>query len=258
MNNDLSQIDMLMKKGKYLNAKKALELIIKSSPNFPIAHQKLAQVFLSLEDNANAWDEANISLEMEPSAPLPKIVKCNVLINKEDYKQAEQMIKEIIDVYPTVAIAYNTLGIVYLKTDRPQESIIEFEKAQELDPSFWASRYNMSIALQKCKQNKKALAKAIEAYKISPNSKTLTGILLQLNSSYPRIRFLLLLIITILLGIISNRIPIIMMGIFAILLIFSLFLLIKRRKSYIGRLLLFVSLAGLLIGGSSYLTIINN
>ncbi len=99
-------------------------------------------------------------------------------LQRGDYDQAISKYKEAIQMEPKSALAYNLLGMAYrfryaLTRDQKyrKEEIAAFEKALQLDSTYWVSLINLGATYYYMGEKKKAVPyfkKALELYPEHP------------------------------------------------------------------------------------------
>lgn len=80
--------------------------------------------------------------------------KGSKLFFKRRYKDAEGEFSAALEINPVNATAYANLGILYLRTGRPQEALTYFEKAQELSPRMEGLDKFLNEARNELRKNK--------------------------------------------------------------------------------------------------------
>jgi len=76
---------------------------------------------------------------------------------------------DVIDKYPTVAVAYNNRGGTLLNEKRYEDAIRDFSKAIELRPDFYDAYNNRGILLTEMQRNEEALRDYNKAIEFGPN-----------------------------------------------------------------------------------------
>lgn len=93
------------------------------------------------------------SLGLEPIGPemalallLPTKEKAFSAAKSGDWHLAEELAHAVLRVDPDDGDMRRILGVIYLKTDRLDESITEFEMATRINPSDGAAHHNLGVA----------------------------------------------------------------------------------------------------------------
>ncbi|WPP50934.1 tetratricopeptide repeat protein [Catalinimonas niigatensis] len=68
----------------------------------------------------------------------------NVLINDENYDEAEQKLTKAIEAEDDNSILYYNRAYLYEQMDRDEEAITNYKKAIELDPSYFDANFNLA------------------------------------------------------------------------------------------------------------------
>ncbi|NUP89999.1 MAG: tetratricopeptide repeat protein [Candidatus Sumerlaeia bacterium] len=66
-----------------------------------------------------------------------------VLMQRQEWPRAEQALRRLIEVEPLSVEAWNNLGVLLARTERPREARAAWERALTLDPSSDAVRQNL-------------------------------------------------------------------------------------------------------------------
>src|SRR5579859_3410414 len=75
----------------------------------------------------------------------------------KDYADAERGFKDFLKLDPNSAAAYTNLGVVYLRTAKPDEAIKVFEIARKLDPGMVGVDLNLGLAYYRKQDFSRAL-----------------------------------------------------------------------------------------------------
>jgi Flp pilus assembly protein TadD len=88
----------------------------------------------------------------------------------QDYQNAENTLRHLMDILPDHADSHNMLGRIYGRHNRHEESIREFRMATKLDPGVSDFHFNLGIELFKGKQYGQAVVSFNEAVKLNDKS----------------------------------------------------------------------------------------
>ena len=91
-------------------------------------------------------------------------------LNKGEYPQALSTLRAVVNSYPRNPIAKVYLGQVYLRLDKIELAILEFNRAVELNRNYANAHYNLALAYLKAKDNPAALAAFKEVVRIAPDT----------------------------------------------------------------------------------------
>lgn len=69
---------------------------------------------------------------------------CGVALGgKEEYEEAEEMMRKALEVHPNKQYVHNNLGSLYKKTRRPEDAKKQFRKATEISPGYFDALLNL-------------------------------------------------------------------------------------------------------------------
>jgi tetratricopeptide (TPR) repeat protein len=78
-----------------------------------------------------------------PARARKEFDKANELLAKQDFAQAAQKFNKAIALYPSYAVAYNNLGVIYARLSEPQREREALEKAIGIDDHFALAYTNL-------------------------------------------------------------------------------------------------------------------
>jgi cellulose synthase operon protein C len=190
-------------KGKYREAIIQFGNAIQVDPEFAVAHYKLAQAYLKLQQWAPAYRELNrtvdlqpdnytarldlanlliagnelkeakeqedLLLEKQPENPTVHLAAANLLTAQQDLPQASEEMKRAISLAPDQSAPYLSLAILQTRMGQPQIAEVNFKKAAQLDPK----ATNTLLALGSLYQSQGRFAEAEQsinqAIAVNPN-----------------------------------------------------------------------------------------
>jgi len=148
---------ILHKSGKFEEAKKIYEEIIKKNPNNFEVINLLGIIFLQLKK----YDEATLLIKKAIKInPNHHALYNNLGVSYKELEQHEEAIKNFkkaIELNPDYAEAYNNLGITLKNTNQHNESYKAYEKAIELKPNYAEAYNNLGLLYKELKEYTKAI-----------------------------------------------------------------------------------------------------
>jgi tetratricopeptide (TPR) repeat protein len=122
------------KKREYARAVELLTRIVGSTDRFPQALLYLGRAYHALGEYSRAAQALNFYIRGKPDSIAGHFFLGRVYIALEAYPEAFRHLKRAVDAAPGFSPAYGLLGLVCLKSRRPDKAIWWFAKALEIDP----------------------------------------------------------------------------------------------------------------------------
>ncbi|MBI4852220.1 MAG: tetratricopeptide repeat protein [Acidobacteria bacterium] len=125
------------------------------------------------------------ALKVDSNNSTMHFMLANQLIKKNDLFQAKKHLEKSIEISPTFARAYNSLGVVFGKEKDFSQAINYYKKALEYDPSLSETYCNLGILYSRLGDYPKAIESLKNAISFNPN---LTKAYFYLSISYLNIK----------------------------------------------------------------------
>jgi tetratricopeptide (TPR) repeat protein len=140
-----------------------------------IARQKLAQQPPSADD---ALAEAKEALKLEPANIDAAAYVAFAYYHKKLYDTAELVLDDVFkrEAAKQNATVYYVYGLVYDHTNRPEQSVIAYKKAVELNPNYSSALVNVGVHQLQNKQYVEAQAAFEKLAQQKPDAVTLTSL----------------------------------------------------------------------------------
>jgi Tfp pilus assembly protein PilF len=145
---------------------------LKLKPEFSEARFNLGLVYLELK----RWDEAVFQFKLVTedifyqNHNLAAINLGIAYMSKGEYPKALAAFRSVVDSDPRNPIARVYLGQLYLKVDKVELAIMEFNNAISVNKNYANAYYNLGLANLKKRDNRAALAAFREVVRITPES----------------------------------------------------------------------------------------
>jgi tetratricopeptide (TPR) repeat protein len=105
------------------------------------------------EDAIATFDRA---LAIDPSNAAAKANLGTVSMGVRDYARARTILEESLALDPDVSRAHNALGVIAAETGHPDEAIVHWKRAVELNPREWDTLFNLGKLLRRQGREKEA------------------------------------------------------------------------------------------------------
>ncbi len=133
--------------GKYAEAVKGLEAILREDPNAAQALLLLSQCYTELGRDAEAQTALDVVLRDDPENTQALISLANILMKADKGEDAVAVCKRTLAVDPNNSQAYSLIGLVYLSSKNEPEALPYLEKAVELQPKLSQNDLNLAACL---------------------------------------------------------------------------------------------------------------
>ncbi|HNU75395.1 MAG: tetratricopeptide repeat protein [Bacteriovoracaceae bacterium] len=156
-------------KGEYDEALAAFRKATQINQMFAKAYKAMAEVYLRM----GRKDMAEKYLQMAGE----------IFLEREMHESAESIFNEILKLNPDTINVYNSLGILYRRQNRLEDSIKLYEKAIKINPTDENIHFNMGRAYLELDNPHMAKKCFIKALKINPNFDTAKGMIDAIESA---------------------------------------------------------------------------
>ena len=154
--------------GKYAEAVKGLEAILKEDPNASQALLLLSQCYMELGRNADAQAALDVVLRDDPENTQALVSLANILMETGKGEDAIAVCKRTLAVDPNNNQASALIGEVYLADKKNAEALPFLEKAVELQPKLGQNNLNLAACLIGLKKYDRAETLLREVLKDTP------------------------------------------------------------------------------------------
>ena len=149
-------------------ALKAAHRAVETSPESPSAHLNLSLVRQSYFDLPAATRSVKTALSLDPGF-VPALVQYSQLFyGTGNSAEAQKVIEQALEVAPEEAAVRSALGFVLLGQGRTDAATLEFERAIQIDSGLANPRLGMGIALMRKGQFPDAVAEILVATTLEP------------------------------------------------------------------------------------------
>lgn len=138
--------------------------------------QKLDSLLGKLHNKSPHMDVANIEQQIweiwsRNSSPTAEVLlrQSSVAISAGDLDPAEQMLSQLVEVYPNFAEAWNRRASLYYVLKRYDAAMIDIEKALALEPRNFGALIGKGMILHAQNKSDEAIAALKEALAINPH-----------------------------------------------------------------------------------------
>ncbi len=134
MDTQLNQINVLLNTRRYDDAETHLRERLVKQPNDARAHALLAYVLARQERSAEALEEANRAIHLNPTLPYAYYVKSGALLNLNRVQQALDAIHEAVRLRPDYAPYHARRSAIYIAQKKWHKAIRAAEEGLRHDP----------------------------------------------------------------------------------------------------------------------------
>ncbi len=130
-----------------------------------IAFRKATQINNAFAKAYRGMGEAYKKLGRTTEAEESLQKAAEIYMNKQMDENAEQVLNEILKINPNTVNVFNSLGILYRKQGRCQDALMQYKRAQKVDPNEEKILYNIGrcyVEMKDLEKAKEAFAKAVE------------------------------------------------------------------------------------------------
>ncbi|WP_447637309.1 tetratricopeptide repeat protein [Flavobacterium microcysteis] len=138
---------LLYEEGKYQEAVKVFDKIVKNDPKFYSAQYEKALALAAGDDKevAKAFYEDAINNGYAKEEPAFYMAYGSLLSDQKDYDKAEKMFLEALKIYPNSSTLFYNLALLYLRKEERQKSVDYLEKAILINPNHAGSHYLLGL-----------------------------------------------------------------------------------------------------------------
>jgi tetratricopeptide (TPR) repeat protein/tRNA A-37 threonylcarbamoyl transferase component Bud32 len=177
-----------LRQGAFFKSSKILQQAVLEDDRFALAHARLAEADMELDNSDNAKDELIRANDLAKNIALPKVdsIRLQAITDtvKRDFAAAAENYRQLADMVPDSekAFALVDLGRAYEKYDKPVQAIGSFRDATQRDPRYASAFLRLGVALrrnQKFAEAEAALAQASDLFSIANEVEGTTEVLIQ-------------------------------------------------------------------------------
>ncbi len=135
------------RQGRFADASKAYQKVLKKAPNELAALNLLADAHLHLGKNSRAVDVATKAIELKPDMPSTWMVKGSALRQMGKFDEAIESLEKALELKPDYADALMTLAGILRDSNKLDAAIDAYEDLVEMAPDMAMAHYNLGNAL---------------------------------------------------------------------------------------------------------------
>lgn len=137
----------LYEEGKYQDAIKAFDKIVKNDPKFYSAQYEKALALSASEDKeaAKAFYEEAYNKGYMKEEPEFYMAYGSFLSDQKDYEKSEKMFLESLKTFPNSSTLFYNLALLYVRKEERQKSVDYLEKAITINPNHVGSHYLLGL-----------------------------------------------------------------------------------------------------------------
>lgn len=155
---------------------------VHSNKNWDVAKVELARFYERKGQLDNAVQEYLGLIRNQPWNESPYIFASRIFLDRNDFDNAEPLLRAAYEINPQDAFTTKMLGAVQVQKGMAKKGIELLEASRRISPNDPQMLYNLSGAYGTDRQFEKALEIALEVQKINPQFPGINGWINQLNS----------------------------------------------------------------------------
>lgn len=153
--------------GKPENALRILEEVVQSAPDTALAREKLVDLYLREGMTAEAVEQLNILLALNPKNPSAHYLLGSISADNEEYEEAISHYEKAIEIRPEFEPPYYEMVGIHLNSRQPRKALDVLTKARIRFPKRFLGEFYTGIALASLRRTKEALTHLTEAESIA-------------------------------------------------------------------------------------------
>lgn len=134
-----------------------IEKAVKLDPDNPTFIDHRVDGYILTGEYEKAKDDIGALLKKAYHVEYTNLKQGLVQFLENDLKAAEVTMQSVLDLNPNNAMAYDVLGLVYLKRAAYDSALTEFDKALEINPEFSLALYNKGVVYKLLDEDDTAL-----------------------------------------------------------------------------------------------------
>ena len=139
---------MRARRGEYEKAANIYRRVLELDPQRQDSRRELAMALVEMGQAADAIDVLLDVLKVNPRDHQALLILGNHYARVErDFAAATRFIERAAEIAPKDAIAQNSLGAMYFEQKQPEQALMHFDRALELNPKFANAFYGKSMLL---------------------------------------------------------------------------------------------------------------
>lgn len=170
-------------KEDYIEAEINYQEAIKINPNSKLAAESffnIGEMYREQKKYDDAIKNYQEAIKIDPNLEDAHYYLADSLLIKKMHKEALLEVDEAIRLNPKAPENHNLKGVIFWKKQY-QKAIEEFNKAIELDPTYYWPHYNLANLYEIKKQNEKVIEERINCLKYAENKRQKTSARKKLN-----------------------------------------------------------------------------
>lgn len=122
--------------------------MLEDDPNNPGLHEGLASTYLQLGRGADAVNELEVSLRLNPRSAIGHYNLGTALLVQGRLDEAIVRFEQALRLKPTLAYAQNSLGYALQAKGKIEQAVIHYRQALAIDPGYAHAHNNLGTAFQ--------------------------------------------------------------------------------------------------------------
>jgi tetratricopeptide (TPR) repeat protein len=124
-----------MSEGKVADAIEQYQKALEIEPAYTLVHFNLGAAYGQNEDWDKAMEQYKKAIELQPDYLPARNNLADALLRTGQTDKAIQQLQEALKWSPTSTVACNNLGFIFLRTGQEQEAVAQFQRTLAIDPN---------------------------------------------------------------------------------------------------------------------------
>jgi len=176
MRNIFYQAETELRRGRYKNALKFYQEILRIEPQNAYAYQGASLSLSNLGQYTQAYEMANRALEINPDLVLPHVVLAYAYDESGEKEKSREEARIALKKDPNSADVLCCFGVLSLLDNNLEAALEYLEKAVTIDPLNYLAQYNLAAVYQN-QADKKLFAQSIILLRLKPSIRNFVKII---------------------------------------------------------------------------------
>ncbi|MCR4408584.1 MAG: tetratricopeptide repeat protein [Anaerolineae bacterium] len=170
--------------GRYKEAMRKFQEVVKANPDDALAHHGLAASLVGLRRYDEAIKECYRALELNASLATPHAILANIYWQQRQHQKAENELRRALELEPDLAMAHITLGAIRLEQGKLREAESHLQQAANLQPEESVSYIGLGALFQRQRRHDDAIKAYQRAFELDPSFEARWRIVLAYVAKY--------------------------------------------------------------------------
>jgi len=184
MQQKIVSAEAAMDAGNFNEAIQHYQSLLKDEPENVMVLQGFAECLRRLGRYEEALQNALIAAQIDPSLGSIRATLGIIYSNRNQYKEAENELRNAIALNPTDSESYGNLGGVLIEQNHVEEGILLLHHAVAMKADIWWFHFNLFFGYIRQRRLREALREAWKTFRLRPALNVVARILNNLEATY--------------------------------------------------------------------------